>query len=1231
MMKTKKLFILFTLILMNLSMFSQKPIDISGFFQEYQNISYRNNDFVENAVYLQLNITKLNEFYRDNNQEIKLILPISKTDSVEMILAKFKLFTDDFILKTSEGDVISNYKKGKFFNGRLLNKKGFATINIFKNELSGIISIEGDGNYNFGKLKNSRDKYIIYNDRKVKVNLGIACGVTEDYDKSDKNIRINNQIQFRSNCVKFYLEGDYALYQDKGTISNTADFMTGLFAEMATLYSNENIDIEIKEIMIWTSADGYSTSSSSTALDQFQDNNQDKNADLCHLFALGGNNLGGLAWIDVLCDDTNKFAYSNISSTYQSVPTYSWSVECITHETGHNFGSKHTHDCVWGENNDEQIDDCGPESGNPGNPGDCYDSDNPKLPNKGTIMSYCHLISSIGIDFNLGFGQEPGDLIRNKYSNASCLTACDASSTCDIPVNLTTINITGTSATLDWEVGASGSKWEVEYGDIGFSLGSGTNASNITNTYLNISGLNVAKSYDWYIRTDCGNGDYSNWVGPKSFTTVCEGAASTTLPFVEDWEYDNGTMQNDGYISCDSDKNWYFETTAQGEGRVKWGNTLNSSWIITGDGSLIMDRYPNGVPTTNHSTLTVDLSSYSTSNDLELRFKYMDLSGDESDPEDNVSVRGDDSESWILAYDLDPGNQPNGNVKQVILDLDNLLNQNSQSPGSSLQIRLSQKDNYAAPSDGIVFDDIEIIDCDDNLETIPYETDFSGAVGCWSIEDIDKDGYTWKLTDGSSCDADYFGLEYTGSTSPSTDMNDWLFSPGIELTNGNSYRLTFSIGNGGLDEKLEIFLSDENSSTDALGGTLLYRDENISDFECKESVIDFTAPSSGIYYISFHGYSDANTEHNLYIDDFKIDDSPNLNSITIVSNTNNTCDEYSTDGVAGNCWHSIYSNGSIVAAINPNGQFLGTVTVQMRDGGPVEIQNINGNNVKTIPRYFNFESDNTFQNDVEIRLYLLKDELDEYNTTAPTTSDEITDLQINHYDGTSENCDWSDNADDGTTITQAEITTGNINTIDYFMEFSANAFSEFIIRQDGANILPLIYDLTAERIGDYNKINWKIYEDDFIEKIILQKRGDFSKWENVKTFSKIKNTSRQFSFKDLNPLDVTYYRLKFIDYDGITTLSKVVDIRNNTNNFKIGKLFPNPTNGLITLEIQSKKYEKLHISIINILNQQVYLETSIIKDKHTVKKLNLSSLEKGLYFVTFKQGFEKIVRKLIIK
>jgi len=101
-----------------------------------------------------------------------------------------------------------------------------------------------------------------------------------------------------------------------------------------------------------------------------------------------------------------------VNSSYTTFPVYSWTNMVVTHELGHLFGSRHTHACVWNGNN-TAIDGCaGYVEGYcalPGNP-----------PEGGTIMSYCHG-QSVGINFSLGFGPQPGNVIRDRVNNAHCL------------------------------------------------------------------------------------------------------------------------------------------------------------------------------------------------------------------------------------------------------------------------------------------------------------------------------------------------------------------------------------------------------------------------------------------------------------------------------------------------------------------------------------------------------------------------------------------------------------------------------------------------------------------------------------------------------------------------------------------------------------------------------------------------------------------------------------------
>ncbi len=43
---------------------------------------------------------------------------------------------------------------------------------------------------------------------------------------------------------------------------------------------------------------------------------------------------------------------------YNDGYSYHWDVHVIAHELGHNLGSPHTHDCVWGPNNNTSLDAC---------------------------------------------------------------------------------------------------------------------------------------------------------------------------------------------------------------------------------------------------------------------------------------------------------------------------------------------------------------------------------------------------------------------------------------------------------------------------------------------------------------------------------------------------------------------------------------------------------------------------------------------------------------------------------------------------------------------------------------------------------------------------------------------------------------------------------------------------------------------------------------------------------
>lgn len=83
---------------------------------------------------------------------------------------------------------------------------------------------------------------------------------------------------------------------------------------------------------------------------------------------------------------------------------------------------------------------------------------------------------------------------------------------CDTPAFLIVGDLSGTSVNLQWDQ-STGSLWEVQYGPVGFTPGSGTSVIFNANS-SRITGLNPTMSYVFYIRTRCNSVQFSKWLGP---------------------------------------------------------------------------------------------------------------------------------------------------------------------------------------------------------------------------------------------------------------------------------------------------------------------------------------------------------------------------------------------------------------------------------------------------------------------------------------------------------------------------------------------------------------------------------------------------------------------------------------------------------------------------------------------------------------------------------------------
>ncbi len=371
--------------------------------------------FNSEVLIIDVNHDLLQKSITSKSSNLNLSLPFFESNDLKLQLESIKLHTDNFQVyeHNTLGKQAVTYNMGHYYKGSIEGiVDSRVTLTIQGNEVSGVIW-DGDNSYDFGKLKDSGD-HILYKSNSINEDLSLKCATdTKDFKPSKQTF--NRSSTSCSTVVEVYFECDFQMYQNFASSSTSVtNYVNTMFAEMQTLYSNESISIQISEIMVWTADDGYPNGVA--ALSQFATSTSTFNGDVAHLLTNDNGSNGGVAYVNQLCGN-NPYAYSDILNSTAVFPTYSWDVQVVSHELGHNFGSSHTHDCVWGPNNNQQIDDCGNIAVGGAS---CYDPNNPIVPSVGgTVMSYCHL-NNVGINFNEGFGPEPGQLIRDRHAQCMC-------------------------------------------------------------------------------------------------------------------------------------------------------------------------------------------------------------------------------------------------------------------------------------------------------------------------------------------------------------------------------------------------------------------------------------------------------------------------------------------------------------------------------------------------------------------------------------------------------------------------------------------------------------------------------------------------------------------------------------------------------------------------------------------------------------------------------------------
>ena len=409
---------------------------------------------VSDAVIMDFDHDAVQQLVSLKAENLNFIIP-TNSGSIELELYRSNIFTPDFTVVAAGNNLPVNYNGGVHYHGIIKgDNASLAAISIFNNEVMGMIS-SASGNFVLGKMENDNaGRHILYNQKNLKGMPPFECSTNDDNDINRGKDQTPERIL--ASCIRLYWEVNYDIFQNKGSVINATDYVTGLFNQSAILYSNDAIPVMLSQVFVWDTPSPYTQTSTSALLNQFQTTRNSFNGDFGHLLGFHGNG-GVAASIGSLCSSStdSRQCYSDIDATFNNVPMYSWSVEVVTHEQGHLMGSHHTHWCGWSGGPIDNCNTCWGLS----TEGGCA---NGPAVTSGTIMSYCHGCAGVGINFNNGFGPQPTAAILNEFNSAGCLMNCTAGCTdsyepnntkataATIPVNTDISGLINPSGDIDW-------------------------------------------------------------------------------------------------------------------------------------------------------------------------------------------------------------------------------------------------------------------------------------------------------------------------------------------------------------------------------------------------------------------------------------------------------------------------------------------------------------------------------------------------------------------------------------------------------------------------------------------------------------------------------------------------------------------------------------------------------------------------------------------------------------
>ena len=220
--------------------------------------------------------------------------------------------------------------------------------------------------------------------------------------------------------------------------------------------------------------------------------------------------------------------------------------------------------------------------------------------------------------------------------------------------------------------------------------------------------------------------------------------------------------------------------------------------------------------------------------------------------------------------------------------------------------------------------------------------------------------------------------------------------------------------------------------------------------------------------------------------------------------------------------------------------------------------------------------------------------------------------------------------------TQTPINLSGITNVNFYVTSNSNSYSanRFKIIFGGSSVLPITFSsVNGARQNDAIALQWDINNALNTSHYQVQKSSDGINFNSIDSINTIVNTTN-YQYVDNNPFNGNnFYRIKAVETDGNTILSKIVNVPFD-NNADDNISFNNPViSNTIDLQLKNLPVGMYDIRFINNSGQGIFekkINRLFVTDSHTIQLP--ANIAKGiLQMEILGQGLNPISKQVIIE